>query len=133
MRLGTYEVSVQGFPPVTYSALSPAKARTEAWRSFTSAYDCTFKDFLRISRVRTCAAPHADGYDYVRRNYGVDVKIGDRVRLINEGSSSGLEGEVAYPGQSTAHVHVLIDGRDYITTVHPESIEKIAATGGVDG
>lgn len=124
----TYGVTVtmhSGQHTATYSAKSPASARAAAWRDFTSAFDCTFKDFLRISTVRACPVPKDDGYSYVRRNYGVDPKIGGRVRLINEGSSTGLEGEVLYPGPSTAHVHVLIDGRDHRCIVHPDNIQPL--------
>ncbi len=121
----TYAVKVDGFPAVTFSATSPAQARTEAWRHFTGAYDCTFKDFLRISKVYRCAVPEDDGYGCVRRHYGVDPKIGGRVRLINEGPSTGLEGEIVYPGQSTAHVHVVIDGRKHAVCVHPLNIEFV--------
>lgn len=128
MRMRTYSVTVEGFPPVTYSATSPAKARTAAWQNFNSAFDCKFKDFLRISKVRRCDVPMDDGYAYVRRNYGVDPKIGARVRLVNEGPASGQEGEVVYPGQSTAHVHVLLDGREHVSIVHPMSIEFVTPT-----
>ena len=121
----TYEVTVDGFPPVIYSAASSGKARTRAWHDFNNAFDCTFKNFLRISRVRICPPPKDDGYDYVRRNYGVDPRIGKRVRLINEGPMTGKEGEIVYPGRSTAHVHVILDGRDFASSVHPLSIEFI--------
>ena len=126
MRTYIVEVAMHsGLSGHVYSAKSPGAARAEAWRSFTSAYECTFKDFLRISRVRAVPVPKSDGYEYVRRNYGVDPKVGGRVRLVNEGPSTGLEGEVVYPGISTAHVHVLIDGRDHISHVHPLSIQLI--------
>lgn len=124
----TYEVTVTmqgGQHAATYSAKSPAAARADAWRNFTSAFDCTFKDFLRISRVRACPVPADDGYSYVRRNYGVDPKIGSRVRLVNEGPMSGIEGEVLYPGPSTAHVHVLLDGRKDRSIVHPSNIQPV--------
>lgn len=124
----TYEVTVtmgSGLHASVYSAKSAAAARAEAWRNFTSAFDCTFKDFLRISRVRGCDVPKDDGYGYVRRNYGVDPKVGQRVRLRHEGPSTGLEGEVLYPGRSTAHVHVLLDGRDHRCIVHPDNIELL--------
>lgn len=125
----TYEVDVEmGNQRISrvYSARSAGAARAEAWRSFSSAWECTFKDFLRISRTRACPVPDDDGYSYVRRYYGVDPKIGERVRLINEGSSTGLEGTVIYPGPYTAHVHVMIDGRKYSSTVHPMNIERLA-------
>ncbi|WP_189438709.1 hypothetical protein [Pseudovibrio japonicus] len=121
----TYGVTVSGFPEAVYSALTPAKARVQAWYEYTSAFECTFKEFLKISTLRRCDVPEKDGYGYVRRSYGVDPKIGGRVRLINEGSSSGCEGEVAYPGSSTAHVRVLLDGRDSSVWVHPNNIRSI--------
>lgn len=122
-RMRHYAVTVQGFGPRTYAALSPAAARAEAWRDYTSAYECSFREFLERSTVHRCDAPEDDGYGYVRRAYGVDPKLGERVRLINEGSSTGLEGEICYPGQSTAHVIVLIDGRKHPVAVHPTNIE----------
>lgn len=125
----TYSVSVLmpagGYADHTYSAKTPAKARAEAWRDYTSAWDCTFKEFLKISRVRVCPVPADDGYGYVRRNYSVNPKIGSRIRLINEGQSTGLEGEVVYPGPSTAHVHVMLDGRNHVVTVHPLNFEAV--------
>lgn len=121
----TYEVLVEGYGGKVLQASTPAKARAEAWRDFTSAYECSFKQFLGMSTVRRCNLPAKDGYDYVRRQYGVDVKVGRRVRLVNEGSYSGREGEVLYPGESTAHVHVLLDGEQHRSHVHPSSIEFV--------
>jgi len=125
----TYTVGVV-LPPgtyceQTYSAKSPAAARAMAWRDVNSAWEISFKDFLRIARLRACPVPADDGYGYVRRNYGVDPKVGARVRLVNEGSSSGLEGEVIYPGPSTAHVHVMLDGRKHHSIVHPSNVQLI--------
>lgn len=131
MAWSTYEVAVGSFEPHIYSAPSAGKARAEAWRAYTSAYpDCTFKRFLQISRVKKCSPPAvtSDGYDYVRRAYGVDPRIGQRARLVNEGPSTGLEGEVIYPGRTTAHVHIVIDGRDFAVSVHPMSIDLLGAT-----
>lgn len=120
-----YEVTVSGFPPAMYSAATAAQARTKAWRDFSDAYDCTFKNFLKMSRVNACPVPVDDGYGYVRRNYGVDPKIGRRARLVNEGPSTGLEGEIVYPGKSTAHVHIVIDGRDHAVCAHPLNVELL--------
>lgn len=53
-----YEISVGNFPPQLYSARSPAKARTRAWSDYQAAYECTFKEFLRLSVIRR--APWAD-------------------------------------------------------------------------
>ena len=126
MRLATYAVKVEGFDEKTYSAMSASKARAECWRDYTSAFDISFKEFLKISRVYKCGLPPTDGYDYIRRAYGVDPKVGQRVRLKDEGSYTGREGEVAYPGETTAHVHVLLDGEKHVSHVHPNSIEVIA-------
>lgn len=123
MAWRTYEITVDGFPPFPMSAPTRSKARAEAYSRFSEPYpDVTFGDFVKACRVRVCAVPTNDGYDYVRRCYGVDPKIGQRVWLINEGPSTGQSGEVVYPGQSTASVHVVIDGRDFPVRVHPSNI-----------
>lgn len=132
-RWRTYAVTVDGFEqPMTVSAPTASKARYDKWLDFTDVNGCTFKEFLKISHVRTCDAPprESDGYGYVRRAYSVDPTIGQRVRLRNEGRSSGLEGEVVYPGPSTAHVHVAIDGRDHAVPVHPMNVELLETADG---
>lgn len=123
--LKTYEVTIDGFPPVVFSATSPGKARADAWRSYTNAYECSFRDFLKISRIARCDVPADDGYGYVRRAYSVDPKVGQRVRLRNEGPNNGLEGVVGYPGTATAHVHILLDGYQRPVRVHPDNFEPI--------
>jgi hypothetical protein len=55
--LRPYEINVTGFPPAFYYASTPARARTKAWRDFTSAWDTTFRDFLKMSSVRRCDPP----------------------------------------------------------------------------
>lgn len=125
----TYAVTVDGFGDKIYTAVTPGKARAEAWRDFTSAFECTFREFLNISAVRRCGAPADDGYAYVRRNYGVPVKVGQTVKIINEGRISGTTGVVVYPGESTAYVHVACDGYDGPLRVHPMSIEIISGGG----
>lgn len=53
-----YEITVRGFPPMLYSARSPAKARTRCWHDYLS-YDgsVSFGDFLRLSTVRSAEPP----------------------------------------------------------------------------
>lgn len=72
----TYEVSVDGFPPGLYSARSPAKARVRAWREYTAAYDATFKQFMKISRVRRAADPPGIGRRVMVAGQPATVAIG---------------------------------------------------------
>jgi hypothetical protein len=118
----TYAVTVANFGPTTLAAPSRSKARYDAFTSYRECYTVSFRDFLAMCSVRACPVPAHDGYDYVRRNYDVDPTVGQRVWLINEGSSSGQSGFVVYPGQSTASVHVVIDGRNFPVRVHPTNI-----------
>jgi hypothetical protein len=57
----TYAVHVDGFPAVLYCARHPAKATAQAWRAYTSAYDVSFQQFLRISRTRRVPNPPGVG------------------------------------------------------------------------
>lgn len=53
-----YTVLVNGYPDVQFLAASPGKARAVAWRSYQSSHsNCTFKQFLKISRVRRAGMP----------------------------------------------------------------------------
>lgn len=45
-------VKVDGFPAYAYLAASPAKARTDAWRSYCSYVVVSFRTFLQISTIR---------------------------------------------------------------------------------
>ena len=125
----TYEITVAGFPPFALSAASCSKAMASAFSSYLNYDDrAKFGDFLKLARVRACPVPEADGYDYVRRAYGVDPTVGQRVRLKNEGPATGEEGVVIYPGQHTAHVRVVIDGRDFPVSVHPNNVELLTGS-----
>lgn len=129
MTWRTFEISVEGFDPFTLAAPSRSKARYEAWQRYREPYpDITFGEFARRCRVRGCDVPARDGYDYVRRNYGVDVRPGVRVRLQNEGPRfNGREESVIYPGQSTAHVHLVLDGEKHVSRVHPLNVVPLSA------
>lgn len=114
----------------TFPAATPGKARAAAARSMIGAgLVNSFKEFLGHCRsVRQEVAPSNEGYAYIERYYGKVFRIGDRVRLNKgEGSSAGLEGEVVYPGRSTAHVKVVIDGRDHAVSVHPHGVDVISS------
>jgi hypothetical protein len=122
-----YAVTVNGFPPYDLTARSPAAARYEAFLSYSECRDVSFRDFIRICAVRRTEQPVIDGYGYVRRAYGVNPKIGQRVRLRNEGSAwNGKEGVVLYPNrQSTASVHVAMPGIKHPLLVHPDNVELL--------
>lgn len=124
MSIRMFDVTVRGYPPHPISARSRGKALYQCFLLLGECWpDLKFGAFLKIATARSRATPPADdGYDYIRRNYSVDPKIGHRVRLKDEGPSTGLEGEIIYPGPSTAHVHVVIDGRAHAVLVHPLSV-----------
>jgi len=112
---------------VNFAGVTPAKARYDAYLSFTDTYEWSFKDFLKASTIRRVDIPASSGYEYVKRAYGVDARTGRRVRLRNEGSHSGTEGVIVYPGNSTAHIHLIPDGEIYTVHVHPDNIEFLDA------
>lgn len=123
----TYAVKVRGFPANTLSARSRSAAVYDSFLSYRDAWSCSFGEFLRmVESARLCDVPANDGYDYIRRNYGVDVKPGDRVGFQGEGRLNKLLASVVYPGPSTAHVRVIVDGDKYVVTVHPSSIVVLA-------
>lgn len=122
----TFSVTVDGWPPFVMGGASHGAVRASAYSSYAECRQVTFKDFLRIVRVRRCPVPDNDGYDYVRRAYGVDPKVGQRCRLVNEGPSTGEVGEIIYPGLTTASIHVIVDGRTFAVRVHPMNVELLA-------
>ena len=118
-----FDVTVEGYGTAVMVAQSRGKALADAWRS--PAFDCTFGDFLKIAKARvTTETPYPDGYDSVRRNYGVDPRIGQRVRILE--SELG-EGVVVYPGPSTCYVHVAVGGHDRPICVHPSNVELLSS------
>lgn len=64
----TYEITVEGYPPMNYVARSPARARVRCWQEYTIADQrCTFGEFLRIAKLRV--VPNEPGT-------GVRIKVG---------------------------------------------------------
>lgn len=118
-----WEVSVTGFPPHVMQARSRGAAFADAFRSYSECRDITFRDFLRIATVRPGSAPANDGYEYIRRAYDTDPKIGQRVTLRNEGCAPDRCGTVIYPNRSsTSYVHVVLDGDKHSVVVHPLNV-----------
>lgn len=123
-----FEVRLDDFPPAIVAAPSRSVAR---YRCFLDWSEGKFGDFVRRSTVRR-AQPTSlviDPYDYVRRNYGRDIRHGTRVSITGKGRDlEGAKGTVIHPGRdSTAHAHVVVDGTDHAIIVHPYSIIVEAA------
>lgn len=119
-----FDVTISGFPPVTYQAATRGKALSIAYGDYGILDDgIKFGDFLRIARVtRRHNLPSNDRYGPVRRQYGVDPRVGQRVRLQHEGDWSGREGTVMLPRSYCCHVVVLVDGEDDVVRVHPANV-----------
>jgi hypothetical protein len=99
---GVFDVQVGAWPPSIYTGRTAATARWAAFENSRSVYcETSFREFA----------------------YGIEVAIGNRVRLRDEGTLSGCTGRVIYPGPNTAYVHVLLDGENRVSRVHPSSIE----------
>ncbi|MFN3675440.1 MAG: hypothetical protein ACK4TC_05620 [Sphingomonas pseudosanguinis] len=123
-----FQVTVEGYDPFIVAARSRSAARYSAFLDWT---DGKFGDFLRRVSIRralpTCIV--VDPYDYVRRNYGRDIRHGTRVTITGEGPGlEGAKGTVIHPGRdSTAYAHVVLDGANHAVTIHPLSIIVEAA------
>lgn len=133
--LSTYQVSfssVSDFSTfsIIHAAKTAAAARYLAFLDLSDAWNITFRDFLRISRVRKVSMPADAGYAYIKRAYGVDLRAGQRVKITGEGPDlEGRGATVVYPGDTTAHAHVLIDGIERVSIIHPFSIVVEAQIG----
>jgi len=99
----TYEISVFGYPPALYSARHPAKARARCWSDFRVCNDATFKEFLKISRIRRVPDPQG---------------IGRRIMVAGEPATT----VIGY-GQ---YVHYMRDYSDDIICSHPADVTEIS-------
>lgn len=61
----TIEVTVGSHSPALFSHVSPSAAFASAWRAYQSAYECSFRDFMRVARRRKVPNPPGVG-DAVR-------------------------------------------------------------------
>ena len=130
-RWQLFEVTVDGFPPHTVAARSRSAASYQSFLSYTDAWPCSFRDWLRITTVRKVADARCDPYEYVRRNYDRDIRHATRVTITREGADlEGRAGTVIHPGRdSTAYAHVVLDGDAHSIIVHPYSVVVTTATG----
>lgn len=122
-RLKHFEVEAGGYPPHSVTALTASKARMQVFRIHQDAFGCTFREFLahRVKVRRAADAPlEPHVYSYIRRCYGLDVRVGQRVL------ADGKPGEVALPGNGP-YVYVLRDGEGQVFPYHPNEVAKEAA------
>lgn len=63
-------------------------------------------------------------YDYVKRAYGVDPVVGQRVRHTELSGPRAL-GAVALPGSAEHYVYVRFDGDRHSSPCHPTALEYI--------
>lgn len=121
-----FEVTVHLYGTSVIAARSRSAAVYARFLDYTDAFDCTFRDFLRVVSARRAGPTHpvGDPYAYVRWNYGVDLRHGTRVTLTGEGSAlEGRAGTIIHPGRDhTAYAHVVLDGDNHSITVHPYSV-----------
>ena len=122
--ISTYAVTVEYGEhrwTVHYSARSPAAARYDAYLSFSGAYDhVSFKDFLRLCKAIR-KVPHQGRYEGVKRAYGLDVSVGDRIEL-----PGGKIGTVTEPAHdSVQHVSFIYDDGNHARLCHPTEFRVI--------
>lgn len=100
----TYEITVRGFPPMLYSARSPAKARARCWRDYQVLDDreTKFLDFLKMSTICTVTNPPG---------------IGERILVCGKPAT-----RVIGHGQYT---HFMRDDSDEIILAHPSEVSTI--------
>lgn len=109
----------------TVAAPTRGAAIYSTFLDLSDIWDITFRQWIGMARVRRAAgAPAADPYEYVRRNYGRDLRHGTRVTITGEGRDlEGKGGTVVHPGRdSTAYAHVVIDGTGHVSIMHPYSV-----------
>lgn len=113
-----FDVFVSGYGAEIITAPSRGKALANSWRS--PAFDgMPFSNFLRIARATVRRdTPIPDGYDYIRRVYDLSPTVGQRCRCGKK------DGTVLYPGTSTAHVRIILDGDDWPVSA-PERVGGI--------
>lgn len=95
--LKRYNVSVVGFSDVVFCASTPGRARSRAWDAYNSAYPCSFKRFLQISRVTRNHQPLA--------HFGDPITVGGEPAFF-----------VGYAGGNS--IHFVRDDSDDVRLTH---------------
>jgi hypothetical protein len=103
----TYEIKVQGFPPMLYSARTPSKARARCWRDYSVMDDrvTTFMDFLKMSTIKRVPNPPGIGERILVA--GVPA-----VRVIGHGQ----------------YTHFMRDDSDTILLAHPSEVGAVSVS-----
>ena len=85
-----YKVTVDGFDPIVYYAASRGKAQAACYRSYTSSWtECTYREFMGISRVRRCPGSEI---------YGEPIKVAGQDAYAIEYSGQYIR--FARPGET---------------------------------
>lgn len=102
--LKRYSVTVGGFSAYPYDAHSPGAARVQAWYSYRSYRDVSFKEFMKISVVRRGETPEG---------YGKPITVGGRpAHLVSHDSHA---------------VRFVFPGKTQILYSHPLDVAEVAA------
>jgi hypothetical protein len=118
-----YSVSVSGFGREIIHALSKQAAVREA-RQCEAFRAMTMTQFSQIATVYRITEPLADdGYEYIRKQFGIEVRIHRRCWVKDTRSPHyGKIGNVLYAGRSTSRVRVAFEGQDKPLNFHPLEI-----------
>ena len=115
-----WRVHVPGFDPGLYTGLDADSVLRSAYNfSLVADNSRTLDEFREVARVIPFEEyPNPDGYEYIRKHYGLDVRIGQLV-----GTRDGRSGFVTYPGASSAYVLVgAVDGSEWPMRFHPGDV-----------
>lgn len=101
--LKRYDVTVRGFTVHHYDAHSPGAARVQAWHSYCSYRQVSFKEFMTLSVVRR-------GADL--EGYGRPILVGGA--------------EAFYVGQHGDYVRFVRPGETTVVHSHPLDVKELA-------
>ena len=118
-----YSVSIPGFGREIVHALSKQAALREA-RNCEAFCSMTLTQFRQIAIAYLIREPLAeDGYEYIRRQYGVEVRVHRRCWVKDTKSPHyGKIGSVLYAGRSANRVRIVVEGNDNPLHFHPTEI-----------